>query len=103
MRNTGDGVISADDVWVAFLGDLGWKNADLSLSATTGAGELAAFVTTMTAPAALGHQHLAWQAMHGGEPVGELIEAEIDLACDDGLFCNGTERLAGGHCKGGSP
>jgi hypothetical protein len=99
--NASDGVWRPGDVTLAFQGDAGWSNTALALQSEAAAGAPATFTGMLTAPAVVGRLKLVWQGDHAGKPFGPTIEGEVLVTCDDGVFCNGTERLAGGKCVAG--
>jgi len=101
-KNASDGVWYVGSVGLGFAGDEAWGDGTLVLQEQSLSGEPASFGGTLTAPAVIGKHTLIWQADHAGEPFGPQIEAETLVTCDDGVFCNGTERFAGGACVAGA-
>lgn len=101
--NSGDAAWEPGDTRLLFGGDPMWGPADLALEETTAPGAQGVFKGTLTAPGWVGFHDLAWQAAHGTTVFGAEVAVKAEVTCNDGVFCNGTERFAGGACQPGSP
>jgi hypothetical protein len=102
VRNTGKATWEPDEVRLAFAGDASWKNAALSLAGSIPPGQTGTFTGKLVAPHRPGIHGLKWRADHDGEPFGSPLSAEVEVSCQDGVFCNGAERFVDGGCTAGT-
>lgn len=103
LTNIGNVTWRPGDVTLLWSGDASWKDADLALVEEAAPGKPATFSGQITAPPQPGRHTVAWQPAHGTTLFAERITAKVVVTCDDGIFCNGAERFAGGKCNPGSP
>ncbi|MBI5512447.1 MAG: hypothetical protein HY909_01690 [Deltaproteobacteria bacterium] len=102
-RNTGNTTWSNRTVALVLLGEPSWRNSTLTLARSTRPNQTGTFSGTLTAPSQVGRYALAWQPMDGASSFGELVRANVEVTCSDGVFCNGAERFANGRCVAGNP
>ncbi len=104
-RNSGTETWRLGEVDFQFTGDPAWQGADLALGAETAPGATGTFTATgVTVVPPEGSQSLSWRASQGPTLFGPPALHNLIVACDDGTFCNGVERLTvGGLCVSSGP
>jgi hypothetical protein len=73
----------------------------ISLDAETAPGADGTFTGSFAAPAAPGLRTFQVAFEWDGELVGDPVDVEVEVTCDDSVFCNGPEHFVDGACAGG--
>lgn len=99
--NQSSGPIAPGDASLVLPNDSAWAGGALALTAGGAVGDAITFTGTAVAPPREGRHTLAWSGLRGDD--GFLVDAgaAIEVACSDGVFCNGAERLVDGACAAG--
>ncbi|MFL5347254.1 MAG: lysyl oxidase family protein [Hyalangium sp.] len=102
LRNDGTATWKTGQVKLALTDTPEWSGT-LELAKETKPGEMASFEGKATAPAQPGLHSLKWTPRHKGTAFESAVEAQVEVTCSDGIFCNGEERFANGECVAGPP
>lgn len=103
-RNSGTATWKPGEVVFAFSGGTTWGTADLALTGEVAPGATGTFTGTPTVAPPEGAVTVSWQAAHAGNAFGPPASLALAVACEDGVFCNGIDRLTtGGTCVSSGP
>jgi hypothetical protein len=104
LRNSG-GVAWPDDLRLELQSNPGWDVPALALPDDVAPGATVTVTQTIDAATQIGFHRLSWVAVG---PDGRLapdgmpeVALDLEVTCDDGVFCNGDERYVGGACAAG--
>ncbi len=102
VRNDGTATWKTGQVKLVLTDNPEWSGT-LGLVKNAKPGELASFEGKVTAPTQPGLHSLKWTPQHKGTAFEGVAEAQVEVSCSDGIFCNGEERFANGECVSGPP
>lgn len=106
LQNTGD-VAWPDDLRLELQSNPGWNAPARELPDAVAPGETVTATLTMDAATQIGFHTLAWIAARDDGPLAPDaapdITVDVEVTCDDGVFCNGDERYVAGACAAGVP
>jgi hypothetical protein len=101
LRNSGEGAWP-DDLRLEFQSDPDWDVPVWELPDAVPPGETVTVTQTIDVSTQIGFHTLTWLAVGPDGPLAPgatpSVNLDLEVTCDDGVFCNGDERYVDGSC-----